>query len=88
MPRQIPSTGMSRSSARRASAISKRVALGPGPLRLRVRLGAVAGRVDVGAAGEHQRVDPVEQQVGVVDRRLVGRQHERQPAGALHRAST
>ena len=61
------------------------VALGPGAPRLGVRLGAVAGGVDVGAAGEQQRVDPVEQEVGVVDRGLVGRQHDRQPAGPLHR---
>ena len=68
MPRQMPSTGMSRSSARRASASSKRSRSGQVPSVSRVRLGAVAGRVDVGAAGQHQRVEPVEQHVGVLGR--------------------
>ena len=59
------------------------VALGPGALRLRVRLGAVAGRVDVGAAGQEQRVDAVEQHVGVArprPRRAAGRSPARRPA--------
>ena len=59
------------------------VTLGPGAGGLGVGLGAVAGGVDVGTAGQHQPVDPVEQEVGVLDRRLVGRQDDAQPAGAL-----
>ena len=61
------------------------VALGPGALRLRVRLGAVARRVDVGAARQEQRVDPVEQHVGIGDRDLVGRQHDRDRPRLLQR---
>ena len=59
------------------------VALGPGALRLRVRLGPVAGRVDVGAAGEDQGVEPVEDPVGIGLGGGVGRQQDRGPAGAL-----
>ena len=54
------------------------VALGPGALRLGVRLGAVAGRVDVGAAGEDQPVEQVEQPVGIGLGGVVGRQQQRQ----------
>ena len=84
MPRQIPSTGMSRSSARRVSASSKRSRSGQVPFVCGVGLGAVAGRVDVGAAGQHQAVDPVEQEVGVLDRRRSGGRTMPQAAGALH----
>ena len=47
--------GRSRSSARSASAISARSRSGAGVGRLRWRRVAVGGRVDVGAAGQHQR---------------------------------
>ncbi len=48
-------------------------------------LGPVAGRVDVGATGEHQAVETVEEPVGILERRLVGRQQQCQCPGCLHR---
>ncbi len=61
------------------------VALGPGAPGLGVRLGAVAGRVHVGAAGEHQRVEQLEHPVGLGLGRGVGRQQHGGAAGALDR---
>ena len=63
IPRQIPSRGISRSSAPRARASSKRSRSGQVPRRLRMRARAVGRRVEVGAAAEDQRVEPVEQRV-------------------------
>ena len=40
------------------------IALGPSEADLRVPLRAIGGRVDVGAAREHQSLDSVEQRVG------------------------
>ena len=45
---------------------------------------AVGVGVDVGPAGEHQPVDHVEHEVGLLHDRLVRRQHQREPAGALN----
>ena len=59
------------------------VALGHRAAGLRVGLLPVGRGVDVGAAGEDQPVEQVEDRVGLVLERLVGRQHERDPAGAL-----
>ena len=64
MPRQAPSTGIPRSSARARQGDLEAVALGPGEPGLGVRRGAVAGGVDVRAAREQQAVDPVEQGSG------------------------
>ena len=61
----------------------ERVALRHRPGGRLVRLGAVARRVHVGAAGEQQAVDQVEQRFGLLDRGRVGRQHQRDAAGAL-----
>ena len=61
----------------------ERVALGPRALGHRVRLGAVAGGVEVGAAGEDQPVDDVEHLVGVALGLGVGRDHQREAAGGL-----
>ena len=55
----------------------ERVALGHRVDGRRVELGAVAGRVDVGAADEHQPVDQVERLVGLLDERRVGREQQR-----------
>ena len=61
-----------------------------GRARARCRSSPGAGRavgrgIEVGAAGEDQRVEAVEQRVGRLGRGLVGRQQERQPARRLHR---
>ena len=85
MPRQIPSSGMSRSSARVPSASSKRSRSSQVPVVSGCGARAVGARVDVGAAGEHQPVEQVEQLVGALERPVVGRQQQRQAAGALHR---
>ena len=42
----------------------------------------VAGGIDVGAAGQHQPVDQVEQLARVLRERRIGGQQQRQPAGA------
>ncbi len=85
IPRQIPSSGMSRSSARVPSASSKRSRSSQVPLVCGMRSRAVGARIDVGAAGEHQPVEQVEQLVGALEHGVVGRQQQRQTAGALHR---
>ena len=85
MPRQTPSSGIPRSSARAGQGELEPVALGPGAARLRMRGRAVGGGIDVRAAGEDQRVDAVEQRVGRLGHGLVGRQQQRQRAGRLHR---
>ena len=63
----------------------RRVALGPRPGRAVVRLGAVGGRVEVGAAREDQRVEVVEHLVGLRAGARVGRDHQRDPAALLDR---
>ena len=59
------------------------VALGPRPVRLGVRLGAVGLRVEVGAAGEDEPVERVERLLDAFRRRG---HEQRPPAGALDRA--
>ena len=51
---------------------------------LRVRPRAVRAGIDVGAAGEDEAVEEVEQLVGRLGRGVVGREQQRDPAGALH----
>ncbi len=51
----------------------------------RVGLGAVHSRIDIVAAGEDQPVDPVKDLGGVFYDLRVGRDHDRQSAGALDR---
>ena len=58
------------------------VALGQHGRRLGVALGAVALGLDVGAAGEDERVDEVEQRVGVLRRAPTGCEQQRHAAGA------
>ena len=60
------------------------VALGHRVDGLRMRLLAVAGGVDVGAAREHQAVDQLQPGLGLLDQHGVGREHHHQAAGALH----
>ncbi|MFN8164469.1 MAG: hypothetical protein U0R26_11720 [Solirubrobacterales bacterium] len=84
MPRQIPSSGRSRASARRASASSKASRSGRVP-RVSACGSALVGWVDVGAASQQQPVEPVEQQVGVGDHSRIGRQDQRHPAGRARR---
>ena len=81
IPRQMPSRGISRSTARRRARSRTRRARHRVDGR-RVELRAVAGRVDVGAADEHQPVDEVERLVGRLDEHRVGREQQRHPAGA------
>ena len=76
---------MSRSIARRASAISTRSRSGTMLLVAGWAVGAVGGGVDVVAAGQDQAVDQVEHLVGVLLEAWVGRDHQRQTAGALDR---
>ena len=45
---------------------------------------AVDRRVDVRAAAEHEAVEPVQQPVDVIHEAM-RRQHDREPAGLLHR---
>ena len=68
-PRQIASVGIAAvdRGVARARARSRRSARST-PYTLGVRLLAVAGGIDVGAAGEHERVDAVEQRARVADR--------------------
>ena len=49
-----------------------------------MRLGAVAGRVHVGPAGEYEPVDEVEHGVRVLDGGRVRRQQQGDAAGAVH----
>jgi hypothetical protein len=60
------------------------VALGHGVLGLGVRLGGIGGGIDVGAPRQHQPVDQVEDRVGILGQRGIRRDHEREPARALH----
>ena len=72
---------MSRSSAAPRQRDLEPVALGleaDGPL---VRLGAVARRVEVGAAREQQRIEDVEHLAGLGDARIVGGEEDRDRAG-------
>ena len=59
-----------------------RVAVQADPVRLRMRLGTVDVRIEVGAAGEDEPVERVERLVDAVVR---GWDEERPPAGALDR---
>jgi hypothetical protein len=59
------------------------VALGDDADRLGMVLGAVGARVDVDPAGEHEAVEPVEDLVGIVDERRIGREQQRHRAGAM-----
>ena len=68
----------------RAEAELEAVALGARAARLRVRACAVARRVDVGAAGQDQRVEHVEQLVGRLGDDVIGRQDQGEPAGPLN----
>jgi hypothetical protein len=61
----------------------ERVALGRRARGRGVRLGAVGRRVHVGAAREQQAVEHVEHAVGVLDGGRVGREQQRDAAGAL-----
>ena len=61
------------------------VALGHRVERLGMGLLAIARRVDVGAAGQHQPVEQVERFVGLLEQQLVGRQHHDQRPSVLHR---
>ena len=61
------------------------VAFGPDAPGLGVRLGPVARRVDIGAAGEDQRVEQVEHPVGLGLGGGVGRQQDRGPTRTLDR---
>ena len=54
-------------------------------LRLRVRLGPVRGRVDVGATREDQSVEPVEHLVRVSHEYRVRRDHHHEATAALDR---
>ncbi len=54
-------------------------------LRLRMRLGPIRRRVDIGAAGEDQAVEPVEHLVGVGDEDRIRRDHHHEAADALDR---
>ena len=63
-PRQMPSTGIPRPGRARTSASSKRSRSGQVRRGLRVRARRRSVRVDVGAAGEQQGVEPVEQRLG------------------------
>ena len=67
IPRQIPSTGSSRSIARVHERDLERVALGHRVDRLGVRLLAVERGIDVGAAGEHEPVDQIQHLLWVLD---------------------
>ena len=75
-PRQIASTGRSRSSAA-ASSASSRSSRARSTRTRRVRLFAVQRGVDVGAAGEHERVHPGGDRAGVGARGHVHRQRAR-----------
>ena len=83
IPRQIPSTGRSRSSARSEQGDLGAVAVGARVGGLRVARRRRRARVDVGAAGQHQPVEAVEHVVRVVGDPRVGRQHQRDRARAL-----
>ena len=54
-------------------------------MRLGVRLGAVEARIDVGATGQQQAVEAVEDLVGIGHPDRVGGEDQRRPAGALDR---
>ena len=87
MPRQIPSTGMSRSSARARQRELEAVALGPGALRL---AGAARRRSWPGRCRRRRRACSASSRSssasGRSAHRVVGRQDQREPAGALHAA--
>ena len=83
-PRQIASTGRSRSSAACEERELGAVALGHDPVRLGVRLLAVELRIEVGAAREDQAVERVERLLDARRRRAgraaPGRRPARPPA--------
>ena len=53
--------------------------------RLGVAVGAVRSGIDVASAGEQEAVDEVEHLVRLAGGDRVGREHQRESAGALHR---
>ncbi len=59
------------------------VAVRIGPDGLRMRLGAVALGIDVGAASQDQRVDAIEELVRILRGTAVGWQHRDHPARAV-----
>ena len=77
-PRHTPSTGRPRRSAASSSASSQASRSGPPAGGARVRLRAVPGRVDVGAAADHQAVEPGHDRVR---QRRVGRGRRQQHRG-------
>ena len=84
MPRQTPSTGRSASIARGEQRELASVPVRSHACGLLVRLLVVGGRVDVGAAGQDQAVDPPDVLgLAVAD----GRQHDGEAARAQARAS-
>ena len=46
----------------------------------------MAAGVQIGSPGQHQRVEAIEQPVGILGRPAVGRQHRHHPACAMNRA--
>ena len=50
-----------------------------------MRFLSVVRRVDVTSAGQHKCVDAIEDLVGVLDQRGIGRQHQRQRVRPLNR---
>ena len=84
-PRQMPSSGIPRSSAARASASSKASSDGSvGPSSAWRSRRPVGLGIQVGAAGEADAVEPGDQRLEV---RHARRQHDRHRAGALDRAA-
>ena len=75
MPRQIASVGRPRSRAPRRQRDLERIALGRDRVDAGVGIGAVAGRVQVSAARQHQPIEPCQQLLG---RRLSRRHQHRQ----------
>ena len=60
------------------------VAVDVGVYGLGMGVGAVGGRVDVGAPGDHKSVEPVEQLAGILRDDYVGREQHGDSARALH----
>ena len=86
MPRQMPSTRQVALDRARASA-RFRSASRSGTVSTVSRVRALRRRRDGSMSAPPARISPsssAEQLLGVLDQLLVGRQHQRQPAGALH----
>ena len=88
IPRQTPSSGMSRSSARWPRASSKRSRSGQVPATDGCARRPVRPRIDVRASGQDERVHQVEELVGRLGHDVIGRQQDRHTAGALHRRAS